>query len=129
MKTPPGRLMIPLSFSRLISGMMTLVATLPNMVGNSELLRKNLPAFGFVSVTPIDCLVLVLGISYMTVARFWLTVPDDGRTVVTWYRRYLSRSDMQLPAIGCARRHALRACSTGTTPIYSVSSAVKNSAG
>lgn len=47
MKTPPGRLMMPLSFAGLISGMMTLVATPPNMVVNSELLRNDLPAFGF----------------------------------------------------------------------------------
>lgn len=79
MKTPPGRLMMPLSFAGLISGMMTLVATPPNMVVNSELLRNDLPAFGFFAVTPIGCLVLVLGMGYMTVARFWLTVPDDGR--------------------------------------------------
>lgn len=81
MKTPPGRLMMPLSFAGLISGMMTLVATPPNMVVNSELLRNDLPAFGFLAVTPIGCLVLVLvlGMGYMTVARFWLTVPDDGR--------------------------------------------------
>lgn len=79
MKTPPGRLMMPLSFAGLISGMMTLVATPPNMVVNSELLRNDLPAFGFFAVTPIGCLALVLGMGYMTVARFWLTVPDDGR--------------------------------------------------
>lgn len=76
MKTPPGRLMMPLSFAGLISGMMTLVATPPNMVVNSELLRNDLPAFGFFAVTPIGC--LVLGIGYMAVARFWLTAPDDG---------------------------------------------------
>lgn len=44
MKSPPGRLMMPLSFAGLISGMMTLVATPPNMVVNSELLRNDLPA-------------------------------------------------------------------------------------
>ncbi len=35
----PGRLMMPLSFAALISGMMTLVATAPNLVVNSELER------------------------------------------------------------------------------------------
>ncbi|MCL7667109.1 SLC13 family permease, partial [Klebsiella pneumoniae] len=39
MQTSPSRLMMPLSFAGLISGMMTLVATPPNLVVNSELLR------------------------------------------------------------------------------------------
>ncbi|WP_347035116.1 SLC13 family permease [Escherichia coli] len=40
MQTSPSRLMMPLSFAGLISGMMTLVATPPNLVVNSELLRE-----------------------------------------------------------------------------------------
>src|SRR6516162_7249925 len=37
--TSPSRLMMPLSVAALISGMMTLVATAPNLVVNSELVR------------------------------------------------------------------------------------------
>src|SRR5262245_32089465 len=37
--TPPGRLMMPLSIAALISGMTTLIATAPNLVVNSELVR------------------------------------------------------------------------------------------
>lgn len=40
MNTSPSRLMMPLSFAGLISGMMTLVATPPNLVVNSELYAK-----------------------------------------------------------------------------------------
>ena len=36
--------MMPLAFAGLISGMMTLVATPPNMVVNSELAREVMPA-------------------------------------------------------------------------------------
>ena len=36
----PSRLMMPLSFAALISGMTTLVATAPNLVVNSELIRR-----------------------------------------------------------------------------------------
>ncbi|AHF76397.1 Citrate transporter [Sodalis praecaptivus] len=109
MKTPPGRLMMPLSFAGLISGMMTLVATPPNMVVNSELLRNDLPAFGFFAVTPIGCLVLVLGIGYMAVARFWLTAPDDGRAGETWQRRTFRDLIRDYRLAGRARRLALRA--------------------
>ncbi|VDZ70712.1 Putative transport protein (plasmid) [Klebsiella aerogenes] len=40
--------------------MMTLVATPPNLVVNSELLREGLHGFSFFSVTPIGLVVLVL---------------------------------------------------------------------
>ncbi|WP_437612747.1 SLC13 family permease [Erwinia sp. V71] len=73
----PGRLMMPLSFAGLISGMMTLVATPPNLVVNSELQREGLQGFSFFAVTPIGLLVLLMGIAYMLVARWWLVLPDD----------------------------------------------------
>jgi len=81
MKTAPGRLMMPLSFAGLISGMMTLVATPPNMVVNSELVREGIRGFGFFGVTPIGMLVLVLGVGYMLLARRWLggASPDSQR--------------------------------------------------
>ena len=84
MNTSPSRLMMPLSFAGLISGMMTLVATPPNLVVNSELLREGLQGFGFFSVTPIGLVVLLLGVLYMLAARFMLRGgendhPRDGR--------------------------------------------------
>jgi len=72
MQTSPSRLMMPLGFAGLISGMMTLVATPPNMVINSELLRAGMDGFGFFSVTPIGVVVLVLGVIYMLLMRFML---------------------------------------------------------
>lgn len=69
---PPGRLMMPLSFAGLISGMMTLVATPPNMIIDSALKREGFAGLGFFSFTPIGIVVLVLGIAYMLVARRWL---------------------------------------------------------
>jgi di/tricarboxylate transporter len=69
--------MMPLSFAGLISGMMTLVATPPNLVVNSELLREGLQGFSFFSVTPIGLVVLVLGVFYMLVMRFMLK-GDEG---------------------------------------------------
>jgi di/tricarboxylate transporter len=77
MNTSPSRLMMPLSFAGLISGMMTLVATPPNLVVNSELLREGLQGFSFFSVTPIGLVVLVLGVFYMLVMRFMLK-GDEG---------------------------------------------------
>lgn len=82
MQTSPSRLMMPLSFAGLISGMMTLVATPPNLVVNSELLREGLHGFNFFSVTPLGIVVLALGIVYMLVMRFMLkAMRPDNRPV------------------------------------------------
>jgi di/tricarboxylate transporter len=73
----PGRLMMPLSFAALISGMMTLVATAPNLVVNGELERHGVQGFHFFSFTPFGVPVLLLGILYMCFARRWLPASSD----------------------------------------------------
>jgi di/tricarboxylate transporter len=67
--TAPSRLMMPLSFAALISGMLTLVATAPNLVVNAELIRQGAQGFGFFSFTPFGLPLLALGIVYMLFAR------------------------------------------------------------
>jgi di/tricarboxylate transporter len=76
----PGRLMMPLSMAALISGMMTLVATAPNLVVNSELVRHNVDGFHFFSFTPFGVPILLVGIVYMLVARRWLPGGDGAAT-------------------------------------------------
>ena len=70
--TAPSRLMMPLSFAALISGMLTLVATAPNLVVNAELTRQGAAGFRFFSFTPFGLPLLLLGIVYMLFARRWL---------------------------------------------------------
>ncbi|MDT8333583.1 SLC13 family permease [Roseomonas gilardii] len=67
--TPPRQLMMPLSVAALISGMMTLVATTPNLVVNAELMRQGAGGFHFFSFTPFGLPLLILGIGYMLFAR------------------------------------------------------------
>lgn len=52
---PAGRLMMPLSVAALISGMMTLVATAPNLVVHSELLRQGHEASASSPSPPSAC--------------------------------------------------------------------------
>ncbi|MDH4561666.1 SLC13 family permease [Pseudomonas sp. BN411] len=73
LKIAPARLMMPLAFAGLISGMLTLVATAPNLVVHSELRRAGLDGFGFFSLTPVGLAVLALGVVYMLLTRHWLT--------------------------------------------------------
>jgi di/tricarboxylate transporter len=75
----PGRLMMPLSSAALISGMMTLVATAPNLVVNSELERHGVQGFRFFSFTPFGVPVLLLGIVYMCFARRWLPASSEKK--------------------------------------------------
>lgn len=74
LKIHPSRLLMPLSFAGLISGMQTLVATPPNMVIHAEMLAAGYEGFSFLAFTPLGLVVLVLGIGYMLIARRWLAV-------------------------------------------------------
>ncbi len=108
MKTSPARLMMPLSFAGLISGMMTLVATPPNLVVHSELLREGLEGFHFFSVTPLGVLILMLGILYMLVARFALVGRDDVVQGDDWKRPTFRELIKTYRLSGRARRLAVR---------------------
>ena len=74
----PARLLMPMSVAGLTSGMLTLVATAPNMVVHSELVRSGNAGFGFFSITPIGLAVLGLGIAYMLLTRRWLERKPAG---------------------------------------------------
>lgn len=103
-----GRLMMPLAFAGLISGMMTLVATPPNMVVNSELMRHDMPGFGFFDFSPMGVIVLAMGILYMLLMRGSLVREGEegkGKPAGRSTMRELIR-DYRLT--GRARRLALR---------------------
>ncbi|EAM5218450.1 SLC13 family permease [Salmonella enterica subsp. diarizonae] len=106
MQTSPSRLMMPLSFAGLISGMMALVATPPNLVVNSELLREGLHGFSFFSVTPLGVVVLALGIVYMLVMRFMLKGDTPGQQAGK--RRTFRDLIRDYRLTGRARRLAIR---------------------
>ncbi len=108
MKTSPSRMMMPLSFAALISGMMTLVATPPNMVVNSELVRDGAEGFGFFAVTPVGIVVLIMGVGYMLLARYWLGSGEGDRNREQWKRRTFRDLIRDYKLTGRARRLAVR---------------------
>jgi di/tricarboxylate transporter len=75
LRVAPGQLLMPLCFAALISGMLTLVATAPNLVVHSELQREGFAGFGFFSFTPFGLPILLMGILYMLLVRRWLAAP------------------------------------------------------
>jgi len=93
--TAPAKLMMPISVAALISGMMTLVATAPNLVINSELIRGGSDGFAFFSFAPFGIPILILGILYMLFASRWLGTkgqaePGNDRRVSLqdWIKKY-----------------------------------------
>ncbi|XTZ39637.1 SLC13 family permease [Salmonella enterica] len=108
MQSSPSRLMMPLSFAGLISGMMTLVATPPNLVVNSELLREGLEGFSFFSVTPLGLVILLFGIIYMLLMRSLLKGERSDVQGESWKRRSFRDLIKEYRLAGRARRLAIR---------------------
>jgi di/tricarboxylate transporter len=74
------RLLMPLSVAALISGMMTLIATAPNLIVAQVLEEHELESFGFFGFTPFGLCVLVVGIVYMLTAGRRLLSKDKQAT-------------------------------------------------
>ncbi len=89
LRISPGRLMMPLSFAGLMSGMLTLVATAPNMVVDSALTNDGFGGFSFFSFTPIGLVIVISGILYMLFARRWLRSSNEGAETANSTRRNL----------------------------------------
>lgn len=64
-RIPLSRLLIPLSFSSLMGGNMTLIGTPPNVLAASILADYGLPTFQFFDFTPMGSIVFGAGILYM----------------------------------------------------------------
>jgi di/tricarboxylate transporter len=64
-KVPVSKLLIPLSFSSLLGGKMTLIGTPANILATSILLDRGLESFEFFEFTPIGLIVLATGVIYM----------------------------------------------------------------
>ncbi|UJP65139.1 SLC13 family permease [Mongoliitalea daihaiensis] len=94
----PSKLMMPLSFAALISGMMTLISTAPNLVVNSELVRQGLDGFSFFAITPFGIAILLMGLGYMVFARKFIPDRSAGKkskkkrpTIDDWMHKYKLR--------------------------------------
>jgi di/tricarboxylate transporter len=73
----PGKLLMPISIAALLGGLLTLIATPPNLVVSQLLIDKGLPGLNFLSLTPIGGVLLVAGIAYMVlVGRHQLPVGE-----------------------------------------------------
>ena len=91
-----SRLLMPMSYAALVSGMLTLIATTPNLVVNEELKEAGYGGFGFFSFTPIGLTVLVVAIIYILFIgrRFLpgdihdLTAQKGGRSILKLWQDF-----------------------------------------
>ncbi|MFD4838664.1 SLC13 family permease [Achromobacter sp. NPDC058515] len=75
------RILMPMGVAASISGMLTLVATTPNLVLNSALGYAGYTGFRFFDFTPIGAVVLAGGVAYMLFARRFIDAgQSQGKT-------------------------------------------------
>ena len=75
------RMLMPLSVAALTSGMMTLIASSPNMIVENTLRARGVAPLGFFTWTPFGVAVLAAGIAFMLLGRRLLskrTADDDA---------------------------------------------------
>ena len=60
-----SRMLMPMSYAALISGMLTLIATTPNIVVHEELKGAGFEGFGFFSFAPVGIAVLAVAVIYV----------------------------------------------------------------
>jgi di/tricarboxylate transporter len=92
-KIPLSRLLIPLSFSSLMGGNMTLIGTPPNVLAASILADRGLTTFGFFDFTPMGVIVFATGVLFMvTIGRHLLPVREsvDDWSATYRLREYVS---------------------------------------
>ncbi len=60
-----SKMLMPMSYAALISGMLTLIATTPNLVVHEELREAGYDGLGFFSFAPVGLAVLVVAVAYI----------------------------------------------------------------
>lgn len=93
MRVGASKLLLPMAYSALLGGALTLIGTPPNLLINEALRSAGLPPFDFFSFTPLALLLLGIGVIYMLVfGRRFLPDPKPKsgvQTVVTPHELFL----------------------------------------
>ncbi len=80
LRIPPSKLLIPLAFSSLLGGLITLIGTPPNILIAGVAEDLGLEPFKLFDFTPVGLVVMLAGVAYMAlVGRHLLPVRDTAR--------------------------------------------------
>jgi len=80
MKESPSKFLLPLSYVASLSGLMTLIASPPNLIVSQLLVERGYPKLGFFEVTPIGIVGMIAGILYLVLVRNILLPRDKNKT-------------------------------------------------
>jgi len=92
-RVPVSKLLIPLSFSSLLGGSLTLIGTPANILATSIVAENGLPTFGFFDFTLIGAIIFMTGILYMVfIGRRLLPVRQapGEKQIARDLRKYIS---------------------------------------
>jgi di/tricarboxylate transporter len=99
-----SKLLLPLSYSAILGGMLTLIGTSTNLIVNGFVEQSGHPGLGFFDFTLLGALVLVAGIVVLIIGSHWL--PDNSNAAEQATPYYLTahvRDDS--PLIGNTVEH------------------------
>jgi len=66
-RIPPSRLLMPLAYSTLLGGLMTLIGTPPNLLISEAMTQNGYEAFGLFDFTPIGGAIMVIGVAFVAI--------------------------------------------------------------
>lgn len=76
----PSKFLMPLSYIASMSGLMTLIASPPNLIVSQILVDNGYPKLGFFTITPIGIIATITVIIYLVIVRNKLLPNDQKRT-------------------------------------------------
>ncbi len=80
MKESPSKFLLPLSYVASLSGLMTLIASPPNLIVSQLLVDRGYQKLGFFEMTPIGIVGMIAGIIYLVLVRNILLPHDKNKT-------------------------------------------------
>lgn len=78
-KSSPSKYLIPLSFAGSLSGLLTLIASPPNLIASQTLGDNGFDRLGFFQITPVGIIALITGVVFLYFTRNFL-LPDIKST-------------------------------------------------
>jgi di/tricarboxylate transporter len=95
-RIPPSRLLMPLAYSTLLGGLMTLIGTPPNLLISESMVLNGYEPFELFDFTPLGGAVMVVGVAFVALAgRFMLPKTRAARDKHVSQRSLRSRYKLQ----------------------------------
>ncbi len=95
-RIPASRLLMPLAYSTLLGGLMTMIGTPPNLLISEAMAQNNITPFKLFDFTPLGGAVMLIGVVFVTlVGRFLLPKTKGERDKHVSQRSLRSRYKLQ----------------------------------